>query len=511
MEKITLGSAKAGIENACYWLEREPASRHLSLNGEISADVAIIGGGIVGVIAARLLADAGRSVALVEAGRIGQGVTGRSTAKVTAQHALKLHQIEEKHGADRSRAYADSNKAGVAMIAELVERHRLDCDFERADSFVYATSDEGVERIEQECAAARRAGLEMEIVAEAGLPFAIKQALRLRDQAQFHPSAFVSTLAATLPASGVKLFEHSPVTEWQDGFIETANGAVRAGATIMATHLPLGTVGQYYACTYPHMHAVMAVPVEHGRAPPGMYISADEPTRSLRRHSRGAENTVLILTGPRYTHGDADGEQAAFEKLEEFARAHFGWRGGGWRWTNEDYAARDGLPYVGWEGAAGKSLLVATGFDAWGLSNGAVAARILADLVEGRDNRWSACFDASRHSLTGLGTLAANAAKTTGGLVRGHLQSHSGASLPDRPGEAALVEVDGKVAGVFRDDGERLHAVSAVCTHMGCMVGFNPVDRTWDCPCHGSRFGLDGKVLHGPATEPLPQVQLEEG
>src|SRR6185436_9128175 len=143
---------------------------------------------------------------------------------------------------------------------------------------------------------------------------------------------------------------------------------------------------------------VMAVPVDAARAPAGMYISVDEPKRSVRRH-RAASGTVLILTGPRFKHGKPDEEAAAFAELEAFARERFGWAGGGWRWSNEDYAPRDGLPYVGWAGEAGKSLLVATGFDAWGLSNGGAAARILADLCEGRANAWAQCFDASRHSL----------------------------------------------------------------------------------------------------------------
>ena len=504
-----MAEGSARTTDACYWTEAEEHAPHPTLKGEIEADVAIVGGGIVGVVAARLLADAGRKVALVEAQGVGHGVTGRSTAKVTAQHGLFLHRILDQHGEDAARAYADANLAGVALIRELVERHALNCDFEAADSVVYATTADGTKQLETERDAAARAGLAMEPIADAGLPFTTTGALRLAGQAQFQPAAFVAGLAATLANAGCEVFEQSRVIDWDEHGVRMAEGSVRAPITIMATHLPLGQVGQFHAHTSPHMHAVMAVPVAAERAPAGMFISADEPKRSLRRH-RGADgSTVMILTGPRFAHGDAAAERTGFAELEEFASTHFGWSGGGWRWSNEDYAPRDGLPYVGWAGDEGESPLVATGFDAWGLSNGAVAARILADLVEGRDNRWTGCFAASRHSAKGLGKLLTDAGSVAAGLVKGHATSHADAPLPAKPGEAALVEIAGRTAGVFRDEAGELHAVSAVCTHMGCLLGWNPVDRTWDCPCHGSRFAVDGAVRHGPAIEPLPLIELE--
>ena len=504
-----MAEASARTTDACYWTVAEGHAPHPTLNREIEADVAIVGGGIVGAVAARLLADAGRKVALVEAGRVGHGVTGRSTAKVTAQHSLFLQRIGQQHGEDAARAYAEANRAGVALIAELVERHALACDFEPADSFVYATSDDGLKQLEAERDAAKRAGLAMDIVAEAGLPYPISGALRLTGQAQFQPAGFVAGLAATLAEAGSAVFEHSPVIDWDEHGVRTAHGAIRADTTIMATHLPLGQVGQFHAHTSPRMHAVMAVPVAAGRAPAGMYISADGPKRSLRRHRGANGETVLILTGPRFTHGDAAAERTGFAELEQFAAEQFGWSGGGWRWSNEDYTPRDGLPYVGWAGDAGKSPLVATGFDAWGLSNGAAAARVLADLAEGRASRRDEVFAASRQSAKGLGKMLADAGSIAAGLVKGHVASHADTPLPGKPGEAALVEIDGRTAGVFRNEAGALHAVSAVCTHMGCLLGWNPVDRTWDCRCHGSRFGTDGAVRHGPAIAPLPRIELE--
>ena len=498
----------AAAQDRCYWTETARAApAHSPLQGDHGVDVAIIGGGIVGIVAARLLKDRGLTVAVVEAGRAGHGVTGRSTAKVTAQHSLFLQRIENQHGAEAARAYADANRAGVALIGELVRRHSLACDWEAADSYVYATTAESAEQLEAERAAAERAGLAMQIVGDAGLPYPIAAALRLADQAQFQPADFVAGIAATIPGEGSFVFEHSRVNDWDETRVGTDSGTVAARRVIMATHLPLGPVGKFYAHTHPHMHAVMAVPVDAARAPAGMYISAEEPKRSVRTH-RGASGTVLIVTGPRFKHGKPDEERAAFAELEAFARERFGWAGGGWRWSNEDYAPRDGLPYVGWAGAEGTSLLVATGFDAWGLSNGAAAAQALADLCEGRDNAWADCFAASRHSLKGLGQLARDSAAVAGDLVGGRMRSHPDIGEAGALEEGMIVEAEGKKAGIYRDSGGALGAVSIACSHMGCPLGWNPVDRSWDCSCHGSRFAADGRVVHGPAIAPLEPIAL---
>ncbi len=498
----------AAANNRCYWTETaREAPGHSSLRGDTRVDVAVIGGGIVGVMAARLLKDRGHTVAVVEAGRVGHGVTGRSTAKVTAQHALFLQRIEGQHGSEIARAYAEANRAGVALIADLVRHHGLACDLEPADSFVYATTPEGIEQLEAERAAAERAGLAMEIVAETGLPYPVGAALRLADQAQFQPADFVAGLAATIPGDGSFVFENSRATDWSETGVRTETGAIAARRVIMATHLPLGQIGQFYAHTHPHMHAVMAVPIEAARAPAGMHISADEPKRSVRRHRSADGATVLILTGPRFKHGDREAEEQGFGELEAFARENFGHAGGGWRWSNEDYAPRDGLPYIGWAGAEEQSLLVATGFDAWGLSNGAAAGRTLADLCEGRTNAWAPSFDASRHSLKGLGQLIKDSAAVASDLIGGKLRSHPEVSEAELE-EGALVEIRGEKAGLYRDGSGELRAISATCSHMGCPLGWNPVDRTWDCPCHGSRFAADGSVVHGPAVTALEPLAL---
>lgn len=278
----------------------------------------------------------------------------------------------------------------------------------------------------------------------------------------------------------------------------------------MATHMPLGQVGTFYAEAYPHMHPVIVGRVDPGRAPDGMFLSLGQPHHSIRTHRRNGELN-LILGGNTFKPGDVEQERSSFEDLQNFAAEQFGVRDIAYRWTNEDYTPMDGAPFIGWSSKRKHSYLVATGFDAWGISTGTAAAMILADIIAGRENQWLQLFDASR-----VKPLASAARFTKGNLgvakhlVSGYLSRKLKSFDELAPGEAAIMDIGGETIAAYRDEGKSLHSVSAACTHMGCILGWNEADRTWDCPCHGSRFSMDGEVLHGPAVKSLERKQAHE-
>jgi len=496
--------------HSSYWNATAPASSYPALAGEIEADVAIIGGGIVGVTTARLLTDRGLKVALVEGRRIGEGVTGKSTAKITSQHNIAYTIIERKFGENGARLYADANQTGVRTICDLVERHGIACNLERRHAFTFTNDDDEIDRIEAEAGLAIRLGLPALLTRDTGLPFAVKAAMRWDGQAQFHPTRYVKGLAATLAGDGCRLFEQSRAVDWDAHRIATPEGAVKARHVVMATHLPLGQTGLFYAEAHPHMHPVIMGRADRARVPPGMYISVETPRHSLRGHRDEAGQDWIIFTGPSFRHGRVDEERASFADLEAFAREHFG-VAADYRWTNEDYTPIDHVPFIGWSSSLGDSCLVATGFNAWGISNGTAAAILIADLIEGRDNEWLKLFDATRvKPIAGAVEFAKGNAEVAGHLVGGYLarKPHSFDDLA--PGEGAVLKIDGSNVAGYRDEAGALHAVSAVCTHMGCLVGWNETDRSWDCPCHGSRFALDGSVIHGPAVKALEAVAVDE-
>lgn len=489
-----------------YWNATARASSFPALQGDIEADVAIVGGGIVGVTAARLLKDRGLKIALVEALRVGEEVTGKSTAKITSQHNISYTTIARKFGEDGAKLYADANEAGLETIRTMAGRHRIDCSFEPKRAFTY-TNDEGqVDAIGKEVELARILGLPASLTRDTGLPFDVLAAMRWDDQAQFHPVRYVKGLAETIPGEGCHVFEGSRVVDWDPQRIATDMGSVRAKHVVMATHLPLGQIGLFYTENYPHMHPVIVGRAEAGRVPDGMYISVETPRHSTRGHRDVEGRDWMIFTGPSFTHGDVAKERESFADLEKFARDHFG-VSADYRWTNEDYRSMDHVPYVGWSSSLRDSYLVATGFNAWGITNGTAAAMLIADLVQDLDNPWLKLFNAARiKPVAGAREFVAGNAATASHLVGGYLtrKPHSFDDLA--PGEAAILKIDGHNVAGYRDEDGALHAVSAVCTHMGCILGWNETDRSWDCPCHGSRFALDGGVIHGPAVKPLEPV-----
>jgi glycine/D-amino acid oxidase-like deaminating enzyme/nitrite reductase/ring-hydroxylating ferredoxin subunit len=489
--------------SGAYWIATAETPAFPALAGDVSVDVAIVGGGIVGTIAARLLKDEGFSVALVEAARVGQGVTGKSTAKITSQHNLVYTRLRSKFGTPGARTYAEANEAGLRRILALASQHGVDADIETKPAYTYTLLDSHAGEIEAEVELAREIGLPASATTDIGLPFTVRAAMRWDDQAQFHPVKFAAGLATTIPGDGCHVFEHSRVVDWDSDRVATAAGSVKARHVVMATHLPLGQIGAYYAQSSPHMHPVIAGPADPDRIPDGMYISVEGPRHSVRSHRSASGEHFLVCTGPAFKPGHVDDERNAFAEIERFVRDHFA-VDASYRWTNEDYAPVDGTPFVGWSDRLTSGFLVATGFDAWGISNGAAAAIMIADLLAGRENRWIGFFDASRLDvMRGARQFAKASAHVAAHLLTGYLSHRPEDPAGLQPGHAGIFELGGKNVGAFRDESGELHLVSAACSHMGCTVGWNEADRTWDCPCHGSRFALDGAVIHGPATQPL--------
>lgn len=490
--------------NGSYWNATALAPTFPKLSGDLAVDIAIVGGGIVGITTARMLKDMGQSVAVIEARQVGRQVTGKSTAKISSQHKLIYQALEGEFGEAGARLYGEAQEAGVEKIKSLAARYNIDCDIEPKAAFTFTREQQYVSQIEKEVEVAQALGLPASLVTNTDLPFDVLAAIRFDNQAQFHPTKYVAGLAATLPGEGCHLFENSRVADYSPNHVATENGAVTARHVVMATHLPLGQVGGYYAMAHPYAEPVIAARI--GRIPNGMFISAEQPSHSIRTHRRENGDIYGIAAGPSFKPGHADEERECFLEIERWLTDNFDAGPIAYRWVNEDYRSIDHAPYVGWS-ASKDGYLVATGFGAWGISNGTAAAAILADLAVGRDNEWLTLFDAKRvKPIAGAARFVKENAEIAAHLVSGYLSRKLKSFDELAPGEAAIMKIDGKRVAAFRDDQGGMHAVSAVCSHMGCIVGWNETDRTWDCPCHGSRFELDGQVMHGPATRPLDSV-----
>ncbi len=477
---------------------------------DVNADVLVIGGGITGITTALLLQESGKSVAVIDAGRIGESVTTHSTVKVTYGHGLLYSSIEAKHGTEAAAAYAQANVAGFQKILELADEHHIDCILERERPHaIYAEGPQQAGDVEQEAEVARRIGLPVTLDLEAPLPFGTGPVLTYKDQAQFHPGQYLTGLTEAFVSAGGTVLEGiraEGVDEDEDiCHVETSAGPVSAQHVVVATHSPfLDRGGQFARMKAQRSYGVAGV-LPQGRTA-GMATSAGSPGYSTRTAQLGGEE-LLIVVGQSHEVGHVTETAQRWDHLRQWATDHFGIDQFRYYWSAEELSSLDHLPFVGFIAPRSHRILTATGFDGWGMTNGTGAAILMKDLILGHDNPWASVFDARRatKSIPGKEFLTHNAhvGKT---LIKDRVIGGPKGSPEDlQPGQARVLQADGEQTAAYRDDDGTLHCVSAVCTHMGCNVQWNDGERTWDCPCHGSRFSHEGQVLHGPATKPLAQ------
>lgn len=484
------------------WLDDPRPPAYEPLRSRIQADVAVIGGGIAGLTAALLLKRAGATVAVIEATAVGSGVTGCTTAKVSALQSTIYSTIRSRHTADKARHYAEASVAGVAQLAAIAEEHRIDCSLERRPAATYAAEDSGREQIEHEADAARDAGLPVDLTETLDLPIEVSAAVVLPEQLQLHPVRYARGLAAAIHADGSIVFEQSRVLSVHEGSpctVATAEGEVEAEQVIVATHYPILDRGLYFARLEAQRSYCIAARLRSGTGPKTMSISAGAPTRSLRSYGN-----QLIVGGEGHPTGSSKATPARFERLEQFAREHWDIEAVTHRWSAHDPMPYDHLPMIGPYRPGSKRLWVSAGFMKWGLASATFAAMILADQIGGTDNPWADTFSPTRLSLRSTPEVAKLGAKFSADLVGDRLRPPQGVSS-DRipPGEARVLPDGLGKKGVYRAQDGTLHAVSLRCTHLGCLLRFNAAERSWDCPCHGSRFAVDGTVLEGPAVHEL--------
>ncbi|MDD5580362.1 MAG: FAD-dependent oxidoreductase [Methylobacter sp.] len=486
------------------WLDTTPETDFPSLENNLTVDVAIIGGGIAGLTGATLLKAQGKTVAVLEAARIIHGVTGYTTAKVTSLHTLIYDYLIRHFGEEKARAYADANQAAIEQIARFVKEKQIACDFIRTEAYTYTESPDQVDQIRAEVNAAVQLGLPASFIDHTPLPFPVKAAVRFNNQAQFHPRKYLLALAQEIPGEGSYIFENTRVIDLDEDEscqVTTERGAILAQAVIIASHFPFNDKALYASRLHPFRSYVLGVRVE-GPVPRGMFISTD-PAYSVRSHPL-EDGELLLVGGEKHTAGQGGDTVARYQRLEQWARAHFAVKSIDYRWSTQDNRTMDHVPYIGRSTPLSKHVYVATGFGGWGMTNGTVAGMLLSDLILGRVNSWADVYDPNRLNLESVPDFVKHSADIVQHLVSDRLPEEDAGSI--RPGEGKVVDTaEGNIALYKSEDGT-LTTLSPICTHMGCVVHWNPAEKSWDCPCHGSRFTADGKVIHGPAITNLEEL-----
>lgn len=479
-----------------------------ALASDIEVDVAIIGAGITGLSTAYRLAKAGKKVAVLEAFQPGMGTTGSSTGNLYAPIDEYLFSIRTKHNEETMREVARSRMAAIDFIQERVEEYGIDCDFKRVPWHLFTTPDTSSMNkvVEKEREAAEAAGLSVSSQAPAGFPYHVEEILSVAHQAQFNPLAYVQQLAAAIESLDCQIFVNTQVTGVDQGspcIVHTRQGNVRAQKVVMATHSPKGIYGVHTAME-PYREYALAVRLKGELPEPGVYWHVQPGPHYSVRPYRTEEGNFLLVLGEPHKVGNKVHNEENIKKVEKYLRMNFDVESINYTWGAQNYKGADNLPYIG-TSPLEKNTYIATGFAADGLVYGTLAAMIISDDILGHTNQWAKIYDPKRFTpLASAGKFAKENATVAANLLKDYLFYGDAKALKEiHPGEGKTVMLDGERLAGYRDLSGKLHLVSAVCPHMGCIVHWNNSEKSWDCPCHGSRFGIDGKVLEGPAFHDL--------
>ncbi|MXQ55908.1 FAD-dependent oxidoreductase [Shimazuella alba] len=498
-----------------YWRDPNPFQSYFRLKGDSQTDVVVIGAGIAGITTAYLLSKEGKKVILLDAGKVGNGTTGHTTAKITAQHDVIYDELIQHFGSAKAEDYYQANMKAKKFIEDTIQQLAIDCDFKQEDAYLYTIEDANMEKLEKEAKAYETLGIKGAYVDKLPLDLGQKAGLIMPNQAQFHPLRYLRSLLDQFIASGGQVFENTTVVDVEEGqspaVITRDQHRIHCKQVVICSHFPCYDKGGYFARLHADRSYVLAIKPEKSY-PGGMYLSIDNPaTRSLREVTIHGEQYVLV-GGQSHKTGKGVCTMEHYEILEKFAKDTLGIKEYPYRWSAQDLITLDKVPYIGRLTAKHENIFVATGFRKWGMSHSTVSALLITDLIMERDNPYEALYDPSRFQADpSLRTLIVENLDVAGSLVAGKVGLTFKEPADLNPDEGAIVMVGGEKCGAYRDVDGALHVVDATCTHLGCEVEWNHGDRTWDCPCHGSRYSTDGEVIEGPAEKPLAPVTVESG
>ncbi|WP_071461528.1 FAD-dependent oxidoreductase [Bacillus massilinigeriensis] len=496
-----------------FWRGTADLPSFPKLSEDLETEVAIVGGGITGITAAYLLAKEGVKVVLLEAGVILNGTTGHTTAKATAQHSIIYDELINHFGEEKAKLYYQANHNALQYMKDLIKNNNIDCDYSEEDAYIYTNSGSKLQQLMDEFKAYEKLGIAGEYVSKIPIPVEAKAAIIMKDQMQFHPLRYLKHLVEEITRLGGQIYEHTTAVDMEEGnrpVITTRDDhRVACQQMIIASHTPFYDLkGFYFSRMYWSRSYAMAIQTEK-EFPGGMFINAETPSRSMRSAHYNGEK-VIIFGGDSHDTGKKENTHSYYEAIVDFAEKNFGVKSIPYRWSAQDPITLDKVPFVGKYSSSTDNIFVATGYRKWGMTNGTNAAMMLADRIVGRDNPYAEMFEPQRfHADPDVLQFISFNAGVAKDLIKGKLDRPT--ADPDSLGkdEGAAVTVDGKRAGAYRDKDGVLHLVDTTCTHMGCELNWNTDERSWDCPCHGSRFSYKGDVMEGPAELPLKKLSEE--
>ena len=510
---------KSYEQSKSVWMETAKVPLESSLGDRVSANVCIVGAGIAGMSTAYLLAREGKSVVVLDDGPIGGGMTGRTTAHLVNALDDRYFELERLHGEEGALLAAESHTAAIDKVEDIVREETIKCEFERLNGYLFVPPHDSRKILDDELEAVHRAGLtEVEKVERVPWDsFDTGPALLFPRQAQFHPLKYLAGLAKSIKEKGGRIFTQTHATEIEGGkqarIETTGGGVVTADAVVVATNTPVNDLIAIHTKQAPYQTYVIGARIPQGSVTRGLYWDTPDPYHYVRIETvgEGAQAyDVLIVGGEDHKTGQQDDANKRFAALERWTRHRFPMvENIQYRWSGEVMEPIDGLAFIGRNPLDAKNVFIATGDSGNGMTHGTIAGILLTDLILGRGNNWESIYDPSRITLKALPQFAKEnlnmAVQYTDLVVAGDAESVD----EIKPGAGAIISRSLSKVAVYKDPTGEIHERSAICRHLGCIVRWNSLENTWDCPCHGSRYDALGKVIQGPANSDLAAADGE--
>lgn len=486
------------------WTKQVRLREREQLREDIAVGTAVLGGGMSGILTAYFLQKKGIDAVVLEADRIGSGQTKNTTAKITLQHGAIYHKLIEKFGEEQAGAYARANLLAVEEYRKLIEEKNIDCGLRTTPAYLYAEQEDGAEILKKEAAAAKKLGIKGFLTKEVELPFAVRAALKFEQQACFHPLQFLKAIAEE-----VKVYEHTQVIG-----VEEADGKqvltckprgkkeggeqevqVLAENIVVATHYPVFNLPGYYFIRM-HQERSYVLALQNAAVMEGMYYGVEEGSYSFR----SAEEFLLLGGGSHRTGDNKEGGQ--YGKLRKAAEQYYPEAAEIAAWSAQDCMTLDGVPYVGNYAQSKPNWYVCTGFGKWGMTSSMVSAMLLSEKISGGSASYEEIFSPQRFVLSASAkTLMEETVEAAKGLTKQFVLPANVKAEELAFGEGKIIEWEGEKLGAYRDEKGTLFLVSAKCPHLGCQLEWNPEEKSFDCPCHGSRFSYTGELIDNPAQK----------
>jgi glycine/D-amino acid oxidase-like deaminating enzyme/nitrite reductase/ring-hydroxylating ferredoxin subunit len=499
------------------WISGTKKTNYQTLEKDEKTDVCVIGGGIVGAITSYLLTQKGLNVIILEKDKLCMGVTANSTAKLTSQHGLFYKYLYDEYGADFAKLYLESNENGIKLAEEIIQNENIDCDFEKKDAYVFATTITELEKVKQELNTLNKLGFDAEYVENIKIPADnVLGAIKFKNQAQFNARKYTLQLFEKTSNLGAKIYENSKVEKiekmGENYSISVGKNEVIAKYVVIATHYPIKNFpGVYFSKMYQDKTYVIAVDIgENKKMIDGMFIQSCEPIISFRT-AKYNEKELLIVAGSGHKTGQPNSKiEDNFINLENYIKKYYPNSKVMFKWSTEDCITLDKIPYIGKFSNLLPNMYVATGFKKWGMSTSHVAGKIITDLILNNKNKYADIYKATRlNPIKNIKELGNMIKESTNSLVLNKLKPINTEFKDIKLGEGGIVEIDGEKVGIYkRQDGE-IFAVKPYCGHLGCLISWNNLEKTWDCPCHGSRYDYMGNIITEPTVKGLSRYEFE--